>query len=145
MMNEALLDVNLLIAGAVENHADHERAQRFLQTLQTFHTTPTTQGGFLRFLTRPWKDEQRREQPPRMSIAQAFATLRTVVESPRHSFLPDDEPFTGVSLRSLSGHRQWTDAYLLRLARKHGLRLASLERKMDNMDDSTLPTLFVVS
>jgi predicted nucleic acid-binding protein len=80
-----------------------------------------------------------------MSIAQAFATLRTVVESPRHSFLPDDEPFTGVSLRSLSGHRQWTDAYLLRLARKHGLRLASLERKMDNMDDSTLPTLFVVS
>ena len=25
MTNEALLDVNLLIAGAVENHADHER------------------------------------------------------------------------------------------------------------------------
>jgi len=50
-----------------------------------------------------------------------------------------------VSLRSLSGHRQWTDAYLLRLARKHGLRLASLERKMDNMDDPSSPTLFLVS
>jgi toxin-antitoxin system PIN domain toxin len=145
MMNEALLDVNLLIAGVVENHADHERAQRFLQTLETFHTTPTTQGGFLRFLTRPWKDHQKQEQPPRMGVAQAFATLRAVVESPKHSFLPDDEPFTGVSLRSLSGHRQWTDAYLLRLALKHGLRLASLERKMDNMDDPASATLLVVT
>jgi toxin-antitoxin system PIN domain toxin len=145
MMNEALLDVNLLIASVVENHADHERSLRFVQTLQTFHTTPTTQGGFLRFLSRPWKDEQRREQPPRMSIAQAFSALRAVVESPQHAFLPDDEPFTGVSLRSLSGHRQWTDAYLLRLARKHGLRLASLERKMNNMDDEASPTLFVVA
>ena len=27
MMTEALLDVNLLIAGVVENHADHERAR----------------------------------------------------------------------------------------------------------------------
>jgi hypothetical protein len=26
MMNEALLDVNLLIVGVVENHADHKRA-----------------------------------------------------------------------------------------------------------------------
>ncbi len=143
-MSEALLDVNLLIASVAENHADHERAQRFLQTLQTFRTTPTTQGGFLRFMTRPWRDEQKRDQPRRMSIAEAFATLRGVVESPKHAFLPDDEPFTGVSLRSLSGHRQWTDAYLLRLARKHGLRLATLERKMDNMDDLLTPALLVV-
>lgn len=41
-MSEALLDVNLLIASFAENHADHERAQWFLQTLQTFRTTPTT-------------------------------------------------------------------------------------------------------
>ena len=57
-----------------------------------------------------------------MTIAQACATLRDVAESPKHSFLPDDEPFTTVSLRSVTGHRQWTDAYLLRLARKHGGR-----------------------
>jgi hypothetical protein len=143
-MNDALLDVNLLIASVVENHADHERAQRFLSALERFHTTPSTQGGFLRFLTRPWKDEQKREQPPRMSIAQAFATLRDVTESRKHSFLPDDEPFTAVSLRSVSGHRQWTDAYLLRLARKHGLQLATLERKMNNLDDPTAPALRVV-
>lgn len=144
MMNEALLDVNLLIASVIENHADHERALRFVQTLETFHTTPTIHGGFLRFLSRPWKDDQKREQLPRMSIAEAFSALRAVVESRQHAFMPDDEPFTGVSLRSLSGHRQWTDAYLLCLARKHGLQLASLDRKMNNMDDPASPTLFVV-
>ena len=144
-MSEALLDVNLLIAAVVENHADHDRALKFISTLDRFYTTPTTQGGFLRFLTRPWKDEQKREQPPRMTIAKAFETLRDVTQWPRHGFLPDDEPFTGVSLRSMSGHRQWTDAYLLRLARKHNVKLATLERKLDNMDDSVAPVLLVVS
>lgn len=51
-MSEALLDVNLLIASVVENHANHQRAQNFLATLERFHTTPTTQGGFLRFLNK---------------------------------------------------------------------------------------------
>jgi len=87
-MSEALLDVNLLIASVAENHVDHERAQRFLQTLQTFRTTPTTQGGFLRFMTRPWRDEQKRDQPPRMSIAEAFATLRGVWNRPSTHFFP---------------------------------------------------------
>src|SRR6185436_67847 len=138
-MSEALLDVNLLIAAVVENHADHERALKFVSAVDRFYTTPTTQGGFLRFLTRPWKDEQKREQPPCMAIAKAFETLRDVTQWPRHSFLPDDEPFTGLSLRSMSGHRQWTDAYLLRLARKHNVKLATLEKKMDNMDDANSP------
>jgi len=143
-MNEALLDVNMLIASVVENHADHARAQNFLATLRQFYTTPTTQGGFLRFMTRPWKNERKEEQPPRMTIAAAFATLRDVTTSAKHAFLPDDEPFTNVSLRSISGHRQWTDAYLLRLARAHGTRLATLERKMDNMDDPASPALLLV-
>jgi len=65
-MTEALLDVNLLIAGVVENHADHERARLFLATLERFYTTPTIQGGFLRFLTRPWKNHLKQEQPPRL-------------------------------------------------------------------------------
>ena len=144
-MSEALLDVNLLIAGVVENHADHKRAQKLLSELGRFYTTPTTQGGFLRFLTRPWKNEQKQEQPPRMSIAVALAALREVTSSPKHSFLPDDEPFTNVSLLSMTGHRQWTDAYLLRSARAHTLRLATLEQKMNNMDDPSSPVLLVVS
>jgi uncharacterized protein len=140
-MSEALLDVNVLIACVVENHADHERTQRYLATLDRFYTTPTTQGGFLRFLTRPWKDQQKQEYPPRMSITSALAALRNVMASPRHSFLPDDQPFTIVSLRSVSGHRQWTDAYLMALARKHRLKLATLEGKLDNMENPSDPVL----
>jgi len=36
---------------------------------------------------------------------------------------------------------QWNDAYLMALCRKHRLKLATLERKLDNMDDSTSPVL----
>ena len=133
-MNEALLDVNLLIASVVENHADHERAQRFVETLQTFNTTPTTQGGFLRFRS-SLERRAKAEQPPRMSIAAAFAALRAVTDLSTILFYRMTRSFTRVSLRSLSGHRQWTDAYLLSLARKYGMRLATLERKMENMDD----------
>jgi toxin-antitoxin system PIN domain toxin len=144
-MNEAMLDVNLLIACVVENHVDHRRAKKFLASLDRFYTTPTTQGGFLRFMTRPWKDEKKAEQPPRMTVAEALETLREVVSSPAHIFLPDDELFTNVSLRSMSGHRQWTDAYLMRLARKNGLRFATLERKLNNMDDARAPVLLIVA
>lgn len=140
-MSEALLDVNLLIASVVTNHEHHSRAQLYLATLDRFYTTPTTQGGFLRFLTRPWKDEHRREQAPRMTMAQAFSVLGGIVASRKHVFLADDEPFTSVPLRSLSGHRQWTDAYLMALARKHRTKLATFETKLDNMEISTDPVL----
>jgi toxin-antitoxin system PIN domain toxin len=144
-MNEALLDVNILIAGVVENHLHHHRAQKFLSGLDRFYTTPTTQGGFLRFLTRPWKNPRKEEQPPRMTVAGALAVLSEVTNSSKHVFLPDDESYTNVSLLSMSGHRQWTDAYLIRLSLAHGLRLATLERKLDNMDDPASPVLLIVA
>jgi predicted nucleic acid-binding protein len=143
-MSEALLDVNVLIATVVENHVDHERARKFIGTLQRFYTTPTTQGGFLRFLTRPWKNERKEEQPPRMSMSAAFACLCELIESEKHLFLADDEPFTTVFMRSMTGHRQWTDAYPLRLSPAHGLPLATLDRKMNNMDELAFPAIMLV-
>ena len=140
-MSEALLDVNVLIAAHLINHADHAKARQFLDSLERFYTTPTTQGGWLRFLTRPWKNEQSEPQPPRMSPADAIATLLRLTSQPRHVFLPDDLSFIHVSLKSVSGHRQWTDAYLMALARKHNLKLATLETKLDNMDDPAHPVL----
>ena len=140
-MSEALLDVNVLIAAHLTNHADHVRARRFVDSLQRFYSTPVTQGGWLRFLTRPWKNEQGEPQPPRMAPAEAIAMLAKLTAQARHVFLPDDISFETVSLKSLSGHRQWTDAYLIALARKHGLKLVTLETKLDNMDDSADPVL----
>ena len=140
-MNEALLDVNVLIAAHLTNHTDHLTAKAFFETLDRFYTTPTTQGGFLRFLTKPWKNSGGQPQPPRMSISQAMETLKQLLAQPQHAFLPDDVPFAMISLKSLSGHRQWTDAYLMGLARKHALKLATLEMKLDNMDDPAAPVI----
>jgi hypothetical protein len=143
-LTEALLDVNVVIAAVFEDHVAHVRARQAVEGLTRFITTPTTQGGFLRFATRPWKDAQKNEQPPRLSMVAAMETLRQLTAAPAHKFLPDSVPFTDVGLRSLQGHRQWTDAYLLRCARHHGLRLFSLDGRMANMDDSADPVLSVI-
>jgi toxin-antitoxin system PIN domain toxin len=142
---EALLDVNVIIAAIFADHVQHRTARSFVEGLARFSTTPMTQGGFLRFATRPWKNERKEEQPPRLTMADAQAKLREFTAAQGHQFLADDAAFTELSLRSLQGHRQWTDAYLLHLARKHNLAFASLESRMANLDAPERPVLFVVS
>ncbi len=144
MPTEALLDVNVLIASVFADHVMHGAARSFVEKLEHFHTTPMTQGGFLRFATRPWKNERKEEQPPRLSMAEAQGKLLEFTVAAGHRFLPDDVPLTELGLRSMQGHRQWTDAYLLHLAHRRGLALASLESRMANLDDPTKPVLFVV-
>jgi len=141
---EALLDVNVIIASLFEDHPHHERARAFVEKLDHYYTCPTTQGGFLRFATRPWKDQAKIEQPPRMKVAEAHAFLKAWISDSGHVFLPDDLSFIDLSLRSMSGHRQWTDAYLLKLASRHKLHLASIDGRMSNLDDPVSPALFVL-
>jgi predicted nucleic acid-binding protein len=142
---EALLDVNVIVAALFADHLMHKPAREFVEMVPLFHTTPMTQGGFLRFATRPWKNALKEEQPPRLSMAEAQSKLYEFTDVSGHIFLPDDEPFTKLGLRSMQGHRQWSDAYLLHLARKHGLVLASLESRMANLDDLANPVLYVVT
>jgi toxin-antitoxin system PIN domain toxin len=141
---KALLDVNVIIASVFADHVMHLPARRFVESLDQFYTTPTVQGGFLRFATRPMKNERGDQQRPRLTMSDALAKLREFTEAKEHRFLGDDVPFTDLGLRSMQGHRQWTDAYLLHIARNHGLMLASLERRMATVDDPATPTLFVV-
>jgi len=144
MRNKVLLDANALIAGFYGSHADHQRARAFVNGCSDFRTTPQTQGAFLRFFTRPWLDPDGQRQPPRMSTGQAMGHLKAILALRAHRFLPGDLSFERVSMRSLSGFKRWNDAYLLALASKHGLKLATLERKLDNMDDSRSPVLQVI-
>ena len=39
---EALLDVNVVIASVFADHVMHTPARRFVERLESFHTTPTT-------------------------------------------------------------------------------------------------------
>lgn len=141
---EALLDVNVVIAAIFADYVAHTAARGFVKSLEKFATTPTTQGGFLRFATRPWRNAQKEEQPPRLTMAEALGNLREFTTAEGHVFLRDEVPFTTLGLRSMQGHRQWTDAYLLHCARHHGFALASLESRMSNLDDPVQPVLFVV-
>ncbi len=142
---EALLDVNVIIATVFADHVMHLPARRFVESLERFFTTPTVQGGFLRFATRPLRNERGSQQQPRLTMAEALAKLREITEDEGHVFVSDDAPFTELGLRSMQGHRQRTDAYLLHIARKHNLALASLESRMATLDDPVTPLLFVVS
>lgn len=142
---EALLDVNVVIASVFVDHVNHLQARRFVELLERFYTTPTVQGGFLRFATRPLKNEGGELQQPRLTMREALAKLREFTEADGHVFISDNVPFTDLGLRSMQGHRQWTDAYLLHVARKHNLALGSLESRMATLDDPSTPTLFVVS
>jgi toxin-antitoxin system PIN domain toxin len=135
MMNNALLDANVLIAAFDQSHADHRRARRFLESVTRFSTTPQTQGAFLRFFTRPWTDADGIRREPRMSTNAAMAQLRAILALPEHKFVSDDISFETISTRSLSGFKQWNDAYLIALAKAHKLKLCTLERKLENMDD----------
>ena len=79
-----------------------------------------------------------------MGTGEAIGRLKAILALPEHEFLADDISFENVSLRSLSGFKQWNDAYLIGLAAKHGLKLATLERKLGNMDDPHRPVLAVI-
>ncbi len=136
--NEALLDVNVLIAGLFEDHEHHSRARPYIANLDRFYTCPITQSGFLRFATRT------SEVLPSLSIAEAHKKLTQFSQSPGHVFLSDDVPFVALSVRWVKGHKQWTDAYLLHLARHHGLVVASLDVGMKSLDDPNARALFLL-
>jgi hypothetical protein len=51
---------------------------------RVFTPRPTTQGGFLRFATRPWKNQRKEEQAPRLNMAVAQAKLLEFTEVEGH-------------------------------------------------------------
>jgi hypothetical protein len=143
--NEALLDVNVLIAAIFADHSSHKLARSFVASLDRFHTTPTTQGGLLRFATRSWKDTGQRQFPPRLTMAAGIETLLQLTNLPRHVFTPDDLAYTELPVEILRGHKQWTDAYLIHLARKHRLTFATLDARMVGLDHPANRTIHVLS
>lgn len=122
-----LLDANVLIALGDRDHVHHEAARRwFRQRGETpFATCPITQGALLRVLL----------ERSRVGIGDALAILRGFVAHPAHRFWPGDMSYDAIRVDSVLGHRQITDAYLAALARKHGGRLATLDRGLAALYD----------
>jgi uncharacterized protein len=112
-----LLDANVLIALAVEDHVHHDAAETWFAGYgDSFASCPSTQGSLLRVLVRAGRDG-----------TSAVAAMNRLLDHDRHEFWPDDVPYRQVRMTAVIGHRQVTDAYLAELARVRGGRLATFD------------------
>jgi predicted nucleic acid-binding protein len=111
-----LLDVNLLLACAWSGHADHARANRWLNSASAFATAPITQMGFLRVSM---------SAAYNASFADAKTALAAILKMKSHRFLTDAT--RADSLPAISTSKDVTDAHLVRLSASHGLKLATLD------------------
>jgi toxin-antitoxin system PIN domain toxin len=111
-----LLDVNVLLGCGWKNHADHAGLLRWLVQTNDWATCPITESGFVRIsMTTAYQatfDDARK----------SLATLRALSG---HRFLSDD--VEAALLPVLSSYKDTTDAHLVVLAQRHGLRLATLD------------------
>ena len=124
-----LLDVNLLIALSWPAHEKHARAQAWFgqHASEGWATCPFTQAAFVRILSNPAFSADA------VAPREATKLLSANVKHPHHKFWADDvafvdavEPFT----RSLVGHQQVTDAYLLGLAIHKKGALATMDQSI---------------
>lgn len=128
-MTVFLLDINVLIALVDPAHVQHEQAHEWFARVGMlgFATCPITENGLLRIVGHP-KYPNSPGAPT--VVLESLAAIRGLQG---HVFWPDDISLADghrVDASRLSSHAQVTDSYLLALARAHGGRLASLDRKL---------------
>jgi uncharacterized protein len=116
-MNRHLPDVNVLLALVWPRHESHAAAHEWFQKFgrHAWATNALTQLGVLRLLTNPAVTQGA------VSAATALRVVREATQHAGHEYWPlDREILSGLELIAprLTGHRQWTDAMLLGLARK---------------------------
>lgn len=122
-----LLDASVLIALFDGSHVHHGRVRQwFVDCEQSFATCPIVEGALTRWIIRI---------EGAGGASAAVRELRKLAADPRHEFWPDDLDYAAVCWDGVLGHRQVTDAYLAALARKHGGRLATLDRGLAALHD----------
>ncbi|MEP7041791.1 MAG: TA system VapC family ribonuclease toxin [Dokdonella sp.] len=123
-----LLDGNVLIALGDSDHVHHAAATKWFGRRDgaEFATCPITQGTLLRLLLR---------HRIATDIGQAVRILRGFMAHPGHRLWADDLSYDAIRWDGVLGHGQVTDAYLAALARKHGGRLATLDRGLAALHD----------
>ncbi len=129
-----LLDVNVLLALALDTHHRHVSANRWLAGVDGWATTPLTESGFVRLLCNVHVAGYE------ISLSSAIAALAGMRALDAHHFLADDSSLASphIDLGTLVGLKQVTDFQLVNLAAQHGVQLAtfdgSLVRSLDAVD-----------
>lgn len=124
-----LLDVNVLVALAWPNHVHHRLARSWFQKNRSrgWATCSITENSFVRISSNPKVVDEARTPPETVHL------LRRLIELESHRFLEDDVSIAGAEageIERIRGHRQVMDAHLIRLARRHGCRLATFDRRI---------------
>jgi toxin-antitoxin system PIN domain toxin len=124
-----LLDVNVLIALIDPVHVHHSAAHEWfaIEGSGSWATCPLTENSVLRIVGHP-KYPNSPGSPA--AVAPIMAGLRAL---PGHLFWPDDISLLDTSRFDVSrmlSSSQVADSYLLGLARNHGGRLATFDRRM---------------
>jgi len=126
-----LPDVNVLLALAWPNHQFHERASSWYLTQGSdgWSTCSITQLGFIRLSSNP------SFTPYAKTPLESTMLLSDLVSHPGHRFIKDAPAATSKTFLSvakhLQGHKQTTDAYLMAIAKEHGLKLVTFDRRLD--------------
>jgi toxin-antitoxin system PIN domain toxin len=100
-----LLDANVVIALAIEEHEHHDRVSAWLATVDRIALCPIVEGALVRFVLRVGG-----------TVEAAREILQRMHEDARCAFWPDEVSYARADLSSVRGHRQVTDAYLVSLA-----------------------------
>jgi uncharacterized protein len=116
-----LLDANVLIALATPEHSLNARAAAWFRMGHRFATCPITQGALLRFHLRSGLEA---------TADSAKQLLQSICALPRHEFWPDTASYLDIETKSLTGHRQVTDAYLVLLAATHNSALVTMDQAL---------------
>jgi len=115
-----LLDVNALIAALTLNHPDHRKTDAWL-TGKVLVTCPLSELGYLRISTNP--------KALNLSMATARRMLGTFITKRKVEFVPADVP----ALKSVAQNsEQITDQYLAQLVANKGLKLATLDQRIQH-------------
>ncbi|CCG05072.1 TA system VapC family ribonuclease toxin [Blastococcus saxobsidens] len=118
-----LLDVNALIALAWDSHVHHVAIRNWFAAHRSsgWATCPITESGFVRISANPTV------LPSPLAPATARDVLAGLRSAGAHRFLVDDVSIVDTDVPATSGHRQVTDAHLLTLARRRGVRLVTFD------------------
>jgi toxin-antitoxin system PIN domain toxin len=119
----ALLDVNALVALAWDSHVHHAAMLAWFTANGPagWATCPITESGFVRVSSNPIV------LPSAIGIDAARGVLSKLRSRPDHRFLTDDVSLADGDVPSIAGYRQVTDAHLLTLARRRGVRLVTFD------------------
>jgi hypothetical protein len=110
-----LLDVNLILASRWTTHPDHLAAKAWIDSVDKFYTTAIVELGFVRISL---------SGAYRANWDETQETLEKLHGRPGHQFLADDVDGTA---SPETGSKDTTDAHLVTLAKRHGLKLATLD------------------